>query len=308
MEGDGLATVLRSLRLESAFLSRSHFRGRWGVIGSSSAGKMIFHGIAAGDCYVRREAGGQDWRLAAGDVVIFTRGEEHRMTSASDADVVRVTQVPVRRVGEMPLFELGAAGTETRLVCGTFRLDHPAHASVVELLPPVLVGKPRTDAQRRWASATVALIEEELGGGAPTPHTTSLADSLFVSALHSAAAESAPRASGLLAAARDERIGRALALIHTDPRTSWTVERLASQAAMSRTRFFERFTSLVGEPPAKYIARWRTLVAADLLRGKSLSTAEVAERVGYADEDSLSKVFKRYLGMSPTEYRRAEPA
>ena len=77
---------------------------------------------------------------------------------------------------------------------------------------------------------------------------------------------------------------------------------------MSRTRFFALFSRLVGEPPAKYIARWRTLAAADLLRKKGLSTNEVAEHVGYCDEDALAKAFKRYMGMSPTEYRRLQAA
>ena len=58
---------------------------------------------------------------------------------------------------------------------------------------------------------------------------------------------------------------------------------------MSRTRFFDRFTELVGEPPAKYLARWRSLVA-DLLRQRNLSTSEIAERVGYTDEDALALV------------------
>ncbi len=302
-----LGQVLRSLRLASAFLSRSHFRGRWGVIGAASVGKMIFHGVAAGECFVRLEGAREVTRLGPGDVVVFPRGCEHRLTSAPDADVMRVTQVPMRRENDLPLFHLGAAGDEVRLVCGTFRLDHPAHASVVELLPRVLLGQPRTDARKRWSSATVGLIEESLGERAPTSETTSLADSLFVSALvESAQASSGP--SGLLAAVRDERIGRALALIHAEPSGDWTSTNLAAKVGMSRTRFFAAFTSLVGEPPAKYVTRWRALVAADLLRERSLSTNEVAERVGYCDEDALAKAFKRTMGMSPTEYRRLQTA
>ena len=299
----GFGTVLRSLRLTSALLSRSHFRGRWGVIGGSSTGKMIFHGVTAGACYASREGDSEVVPLREGDVVIFTRGCEHRMTSAPDAAVLRVTDVPMRRDGSTPLFEMGRTGEETRLVCGTFRLDHPAHASVVDLLPKVIVGRARTEARRRWSMATMALIAEGLAGSEPTSEITSLADSLFVSALVEAA-ESPSQPSGLLAAARDERIGRALALVHADPSAEWTAAKLAERVGMSRTRFFDLFAKLVGEPPARYVARWRAMVAADLLRKRALSTTEVAEHVGYCDEDALAKAFKRYMGMSPTEYRR----
>jgi AraC-like DNA-binding protein len=302
----GFGAVLRSLRLTSALLSRSHFRGRWGVIGSSSTGKMIFHGVATGGSYAAREGDGEVFHLKEGDVVIFTRGCEHRMMSAPDVPVIRVTDVPRRRDGATPLFEMGRTGDETRLVCGTFRLDHPAHASVVELLPPVIVGRARTDARRRWSAATLSLIAEGLAGSEPMSEITSLADSLFVSALVEAAEHPSP--SGLFAAARDERIGRALALVHTEPATDWTAAKLAARVGMSRTRFFDLFAKLVGEPPARYVARWRALVAADLLRKKVLSTNEVAEHVGYCDEDALAKAFKRYMGMSPTEYRRMQTA
>jgi hypothetical protein len=71
---------------------------------------------------------------------------------------------------------------------------------------------------------------------------------------------------------------------------------LGARVGLSRTRFFERFTELVGEPPARYVARWRVHAATDLMRRQGLSTAQVAERVGYASEDAFTRVFKRHLG------------
>ncbi len=73
---------------------------------------------------------------------------------------------------------------------------------------------------------------------------------------------------------------------------------------MSRTRFFERFSDLVGEPPARYLARWRASVAADLIRREDVSNAQAAEAVGYASEKAFSQAFRRHLGFSPAEYRR----
>ena len=73
---------------------------------------------------------------------------------------------------------------------------------------------------------------------------------------------------------------------------------------LSRTRFFERFSELVGEPPARYVARWRVHTATDLMRRPGLSTAQIAERVGYSSEDAFTKVFKRHVGVSPSVFRR----
>jgi AraC-like DNA-binding protein len=73
---------------------------------------------------------------------------------------------------------------------------------------------------------------------------------------------------------------------------------------MSRSSFTERFTTLVGEPPLKYLTRWRVNLAARLLASPTISVAEVAERVGYDSEAAFSRAFKRHLGSAPTVYRR----
>ncbi len=303
---DGLNSLLRSLRLKSAFLSRAELRGRWGVLGGPIPGRMIFHGVAHGECYVRRLADDQTRHLHAGDVVVLTRGDRHCVSSEPGGEGTPIGQLPSREERDGRVLFSGKVGDETRIVCGTFVLDHPAHGSLVELLPPMLIGKPQAEVRRRWSAATVALIEEELRGKGVTADTTALADSLFVSAMTSAATEAVGGPSSLLAAARDERIGLALAKIHGAPARAWSAAELASEVAMSRTRFFDRFTELVGEPPARYSARWRALVAADLLRKRTMSTLEIAEQVGYADEDALAKVFKRYMGVTPAEYRRLD--
>jgi hypothetical protein len=51
---------------------------------------------------------------------------------------------------------------------------------------------------------------------------------------------------------------------------------------LARASFFSRFSSLVGEPPLRYLTRWRMIEAADLLaRDPGISTGRVATRVGY---------------------------
>ncbi len=74
---------------------------------------------------------------------------------------------------------------------------------------------------------------------------------------------------------------------------------------MSRSGFFARFADLVGEPPHSYLTRWRMHLAARALRSESASTGEIADRVGYTSEGAFSKAFKRLLGITPSEYRRA---
>ena len=92
--------------------------------------------------------------------------------------------------------------------------------------------------------------------------------------------------------------------MHGDPARSWTVEQLASKAALSRSTFFERFTRAVGLPPMEYLLAWRMAVAKDLLRRHGFGLAEVAERVGYGSASTFSTAFSRHVGQPPRRYAR----
>jgi AraC-like DNA-binding protein len=80
---------------------------------------------------------------------------------------------------------------------------------------------------------------------------------------------------------------------------------LAREVAMSRSRFAERFTRLVGRPPLDYLADWRMQRARALLRGGARSVGEVAARLGYRSEAAFSHAFRRRLGVAPGAYRRS---
>ena len=80
--------------------------------------------------------------------------------------------------------------------------------------------------------------------------------------------------------------------IHAEPAASWTVASLARTSGMSRSGFSARFSDLVGEPPLRYVTRWRMRVAAKLLLDQSqASVADIASQVGYESEAAFGVVF-----------------
>ena len=64
----------------------------------------------------------------------------------------------------------------------------------------------------------------------------------------------------------------------------------------------------VGLPPMQYLARWRMQRAARLLADGDATVGAVAFEVGYGSEAAFSRSFKRTVGVSPTEWRRAAGA
>ena len=50
----------------------------------------------------------------------------------------------------------------------------------------------------------------------------------------------------------------------------------------------------------------RINVAKDLLRNPSMRIGNIAEEVGFIDMAHFSRVFKKYTGLTPKEFERAE--
>lgn len=79
----------------------------------------------------------------------------------------------------------------------------------------------------------------------------------------------------------------------------------AARAAHMSSGYFSRcFHDIVGETYSDYCTRVRLSHAETLLQTTSLSIQQIAFAVGYDDEKYFSRVFKKSLGMAPSDYRR----
>jgi len=131
-----------------------------------------------------------------------------------------------------------------------------------------------------------------------------LIDVLIIRCIRTWAKSLGPR-QGWIGALADARVSRAVAQIHRDPARNWSVEGLASVAGMSRSRFAELFLATVGEPPLRYLHRWRLAMAFDLLRRSNLPVGEIAHAIGYASEAAFSRAYKIMFGTTPRDGRAA---
>lgn len=109
---------------------------------------------------------------------------------------------------------------------------------------------------------------------------------------------------GLITGLADPRIARALVAIHEAPGDSWTLERLAERAGMSRTSFATVFKKVVGQTPADYLAGCRIALAqAGLREGRPIKL--LADQLGYANPPALSRAFAAKVGLSPREWLKS---
>jgi transcriptional regulator GlxA family with amidase domain len=83
------------------------------------------------------------------------------------------------------------------------------------------------------------------------------------------------------------------------------VEALARAARVSPRHFSRSFRQTFGETPHQYLLSRRIERARHLLRTTDMQVAQVCLAVGFNSVGSFTTTFRRHVGVSPTEYRRA---
>jgi AraC-like DNA-binding protein len=83
-----------------------------------------------------------------------------------------------------------------------------------------------------------------------------------------------------------------------------TVAHLSEVSGFSRAHFSRMFTEATGLPPGEFVLQERMRRAARLLSSHSLlPVKEIAVLTGFDDPNYFAKVFRRFFGTSPTEFR-----
>ena len=86
----------------------------------------------------------------------------------------------------------------------------------------------------------------------------------------------------------------------------FSVEEMSRELLMDRAALYRKLFSLSGKPPLEFIRSFRLKRAAELLRKKELTVAEVAYEVGFINPKYFSKLFKQEFQVLPSVYQNAE--
>lgn len=83
-----------------------------------------------------------------------------------------------------------------------------------------------------------------------------------------------------------------------------TLEVLAGVSGVSVQHFCRVFKAKTGMRPMEYLARRRLAEAKILLLNTGKSIGDVASSVGYTNQNYFGMVFKKYEGVTPSDYRK----
>ena len=299
MTADPLAEIVTLLQPSASFSKLVEYAGRW-RIRRDVEGKPVFFAVLEGECRV----------VLAGQPPIVVRAGDFVLSPSTHDQVVESVDPPPHGFDMTPAeigegrFQVGRSdeAVNLRMQVGLCSFASPDAGLLVSLLPAMIVARePRL-------ALLLQLVGDETRQSRPGRELVleRLLEVLLIEALRCgtdvSSAPSVPR--GL----SDDRLAPALRAMHVRPAHDWTVAELASEAAMSRSAFFARFSRVIGTPPMEYLLIWRMALAKRLLRTRELAIEHVASQVGYGSASTFSTAFTRHVGMPPTRYAKAKSA
>jgi AraC-like DNA-binding protein len=307
-----LTSVLSAMKLSGSVFLEANFTRPWFIESKISpedcaayfpepAHVISYHYVMSGSCLCS-VAGEPPVEVKAGQIVMVPRNEPHLMGDRLFGKAVGAWTL--LQVGEdgFGRIDYGGGGELTKLCCGFLGTLSPINAFLLSL-PRILVVDASSGTTGEWiassiryaASRPIANSAELLGR---------LAELLFVEAVTQYVETLPPGQRGWFAGMRDPHVNKALTLMHADPAEPWTTEALAREVGLSRSALAERFTSLLGEPPMRYLSHHRMNVAANMLREGDRNTSNIAYAVGFNSEAAFNRAFKKEFGVPPGLWRK----
>lgn len=127
---------------------------------------------------------------------------------------------------------------------------------------------------------------------------------LLLEILRCSEEHTAAGAEGKLSRRISPEIGVALDWIHRNLAQTFDVATVADHSGLSISAFHRRFLQEIGMTPSEYRTRRRVEQARDLLLLHDRSITAIAHGLGFSTSQYFATVFRKYVGLTPREFRR----
>lgn len=300
---DAFTDALRSLRLRDFKPGLSERRAPWGTYYPGKTWDVVFYAIKGEPCWLTVDSMSESIRVSDNSICILPHGHAHALR-----DLLETVPQPIRHLrpeGYHGLMKYGAeAGPHTLVYLGRFQLDHSGRNPLWDSLPPVI--HLRLAHTPTWVDTLFSWFREELS----TQHTghasvcSRIGELLIIQSIRTYIEQLSEKSPNFLSALRDPHLLKALNLLHDQSERAWTLQILAQEVGISRSRLAARFSAYFGEGPLHYLTNWRMKKAAILLIETDLKISMIVEKVGYQSEPSFNIAFRKLYGVPPGQYRK----
>ncbi|HLQ72307.1 MAG TPA: AraC family transcriptional regulator [Bacillota bacterium] len=101
-------------------------------------------------------------------------------------------------------------------------------------------------------------------------------------------------------------ITKAIAFIDSNYASSISLDDIVSVSGLSKYYFMRLFHKATKLTPIQYLKKTRINRSIEMLKNETLNIQDIAIRVGFSNGNYFSKVFRSYLGVSPSQFRKSD--
>lgn len=101
----------------------------------------------------------------------------------------------------------------------------------------------------------------------------------------------------------NNQVENAILIFHLKYDENFSIRDYVKDHKLNYSRFIDNFTKTTGVSPRQYIIQTRMQKAMELLNSTPLSIQDISGMIGYDNPLYFSRLFKKIIGMSPSEYR-----
>lgn len=303
---DRISALLQRVRVSTIPFELSEMSGDWGV--ALPPIPCAYLAVTHGRLCLRSDRAGP-FELAAGECAIIFQPTGISISDSPISPVVSAMRaMPPGHLRHHTGLKMGSGEVRARFAAGPLIFDSGVGGPLRSALPQVVAlcagpgGIAHDAALVRGVVSLLALVRASNSAGAGAI-TNQLVTVLVTEAMRSYLALPQTSQEVWAGALFDEHLGPMLSLLHSTPARPWTLQEMANESGLSRTVFAERFLKVVGVPPAAYVRNFRLDMARDILRSSDADVRSIARRVGYSSEAAFCNVFKKTVGLTPSEFR-----
>ncbi|HOJ09582.1 MAG TPA: AraC family transcriptional regulator [Clostridiales bacterium] len=100
-----------------------------------------------------------------------------------------------------------------------------------------------------------------------------------------------------------EDISKTINYINDNIQHELRLDKLASDANLSLSRFKQKFKEAAGIPPGEYIKRAKVDFSKHLLKDSDSTITEISYQLGFSSSQYYAMVFKKFKGITPKDFR-----
>ena len=302
---DALSKIFDDIHLNKSEYIYLKAQGDWCICYQDQSA-MVAYVIVSGKAMIELD-GSTQVQAYAGDLILIPSGVSHTAfnTHHPFADTLNITH-RFDETGEKSIEFGSGQGEQTVILAIRCHMDSMMARPLLNALPHYIhLHQLNGQSIPEWLQIGLQFLAVETfklqpGRDKILDHLVSI---FFIECVRDYILQSQDGLNWLSALSHPE-LSNALAAIHGHPQQAWTVETLAEQCCMSRSKFAQLFSQMVGETPLAYLQQHRLRVASRYLRHGQYNIQQIAHLVGYASETAFSQSFKKQFEVTPSQYRQ----